>query len=325
MNFVQRVLIGKTAGSNTGTTLPTIGLGDILFLNGDNQTVLTPATISAVGDRTAVYVAMGLGNGQVRLSSPIRRNEITRATHQPFRPKAEQIDELNLGLTAGKSYRLVVVLKDELRVLAERQTKLEIPEYVATGVDATDGAKLADLITKYRATKGILAGSVVNGKLRITGLPVAAESVLDQYQFVAFSTAFHQLLDQDHSVSSGIIQTVTSIQKVDGGSGLPVQVVQMELEASGNLGNTDLRNFDRLPNPSRVDLTASYDLVHLQHFDKHQGDHEFTMTSAVQTTVATVAGSPLTVFVETMIEAFMTKVAAPDINASPDLDDSAGL
>ena len=325
MNFVTRLFIGKTVGSNTGTTLPTIALGDILFLNGDNQAVLTPATISAVGDRTPIYVAMGLGNGAVRLSSPIRRTEISRATHQPFRPKAEQIDDVTISLTAGKSYRLVIVLKDELRVLAERQTKLEIPEFVATGDNAVDAAKLASLVTKYKATYGVLSGSVVNGKLRITGLPVAAESVLDQYQFVAFSTAFHQLLDLDHSASSGIPQVVTTVQKADGGSGLPVQVVQFELEASGNLGNTDLRNFDRLPNPSRVDLAAQYDLVHVQHFDKHQGDHEFTMSSPVQTTIATAVGSNLTVFVETMLEAFITKVAAPDITASPDLDDSAGL
>ena len=325
MNHVKRLFIGKSAGDNTGTTLPTIGQGDLLFINGENQAVLTPATIAAIGDRTAVYIAMGLGSGQVRLSSPIRRTEISRATHQPFRPKAEQIDDVTLGLTAGKTYRLVVVLKDELRVLSERQTKCEIPEFVATGVDATDGARLAALVTKFRATKGILAGSFVGGKLRITGLPVAAESVLDQYQFVAFSTAFHQLLDTDHSVSSGIASVVTTVQKADGGSGLPIQVIQFELEASGNLGNTDLRNFDRSPAASRVDQAATYDITHVLHFDKHQGDHEFTMTSPVQTTIATNTGSALSVFVETMLEAFITKTAIPDINASPDLDDPAGL
>lgn len=325
MNFVTRVLIGKSTGDNVGTSLPTIAQGDLLFINGDTQAVLTAATISAVSDRTPVYIAMGLGLGQVRLSSPLRRTELSRSTHQPFRAKAEQIDDITIALTAGKSYRLVVVLKDELRVLAERQTKLEIPEFVATGDNAADAARLVVLINKARATKGILAGSVVGGKVRITGLPVAAESVLDQYQFVAFSTAFHQLLDLDHSVSAGIAQVVTTVQKADGGSGVPAQVIQLELEASGNLGNTDLRNFDRLPTPSRVDLGASYDITHIQSFDKHQGDHEFTMSSPVQTTIATNNGSILSVFVQTMFKAFITKTAAPDITVSPNLDDAQGL
>ena len=160
-NFVQTALIGKSTGANTGTTLPTIAVGDILFINGNTGAVLDAAAIAAVSDRTPVFAAMGVALGKPRLSAPLRRQELSRITRESFRAKVEQIDEIDTSaLVAGKHYRLIVLLLDELRVIANRQTKLEISDFISSGVPATDAANLARLITKAKVTTGMIVGSV---------------------------------------------------------------------------------------------------------------------------------------------------------------------
>lgn len=333
MNFVNRFLIGKTTGANTGTTLPTIVAGDIIFVNGLDQSILdTAAKMAAVSDTTPIYAAMGLALGQVRLSFPIVRRSIEKFTRQPYRAKAEQIDSIDLTtLVAGGHYKVIVVLKDEMRTIADRQTKLEIPDFVATGNLAADGAKLASLITKFRGTVGMLVGSFATPNLVITGQPVPAETPLDEYQYVAFSTSFtkmSQFTDPGGypSVSNGTPLVVVTTQKADGGSGNPAQLLKTELEASGYLGNNDLTDPIHRPSAiSRIDRSAQYDLIDLLHFDRHQGDHEFTMLSPLRTTFALVAGSALSASVEILLKAFYSKDALATTSSAPDPDQAGGL
>lgn len=334
MNHVNRFLIGKTTGANTGTSLLTITAGDILFINGLDQSILdTAAKMAAVSDITPIYAAMGLALGQVRLSFPIVRKEITHFTRQDFRAKKEQIDSINLtGLTAGKHYKLVIVLKDEMRTIADRQTKLEIPDFLATGNLAADGAKLAAIVTKFRGTAGMLVGTFVSPNLVITGQAVPAETPLDEYQYVAFSTSFTQMVvlgdasGEYPSVSNGTPFTVVTTQKADGGSGNPAQLLKTELMASGYLGNNDLTDPIHRPSAkSRIDQSAQYDLIDLIHFDRHQGDHEFTMLSPLRTTFALVAGSTLSASVEVLLKAFYSKDALATTVSAPDPDQAGGV
>jgi hypothetical protein len=330
-NHVQTLHVGKATGGNTGTTLRTIAAGDILFLNAKNQAVLTPATIAALGDNDQVIIAAGIALGVPRLSAPIKRRDINNGlgavTHQPAAAATQQVDRIATNMTAGKTYRLLVVLKGELNVQAGRQTRLELPSFVATGVPADDIAKLAAQVTKFKATYGLLEGSATGtpGELQITGKVVPAESPLDQYQFVAFSTTFVEVDPLSQSQSSGIPRVVTTTTKATGGSGLPIQVRAIERMADGHLGNTDLRSFDRPANASKVADGVNYDLLHIVHFDKHQGDHEFTMESPLQTTIATPSGSTLSGFVETMVKAFVSKDAAATTTSAPDPDQDGGI
>jgi hypothetical protein len=327
-NYVTRVLIGKSSGANTGNTLQTIAPGDILFVNGDNGQVLADAaSIAAVSDNTPIYAAMGVGQvGQVRLTSPIRRKELEKFTREAYRNKQEQVDVVTPVLVAGRHYRFSLVLKDQFRWIDNRQTKLEIPGIIATGNTAADLALVARRINKYKATQGMLLATSDATTLTVRGQAIATESVLDQYSYVAFDTVF---VETDTpglypSVSSGTLQPVVTTQVASPGSGIATQVMELELLASGYLGNTDLVNFDRKPAVSRVDPNGNYDIIHVRTQDKHQGDHEFTMESPVQATFCTVSGSPVGTFVETMLKAFLHKDPAANATSLPDPDQVGG-
>lgn len=307
LNYVNRVLVGKSSGATTtGTGVSNLVQGDLLLI--DSQTGATLSTAALAAASTSARIVNGGRNGSPILSSPIDRSTIVKYTKQVYLA-ASPASETYTGLTmaAGKEYKLVVVFKDDQRLIANRQTRVVISHiFPATGSTlAAELIKLRDKVNAAKQAKGLLVASISGTDLVLTGQAIPTRGI-DDYQYVNFTSTFVNVTDDTYVNANTIVAPVA-------GNGLPVQVRDAERKALGYLGFTDLRDFrtnkDVPFNTSDTVTGGGYDIYHIIHFDKHTGDLQHTMSSPLQTTVAIATGSAQATAFEALMEAFVEALA----------------
>lgn len=148
---VKRVLVGS--GTQVGTTLATLTQGDLLLLDESGNPITTTAGAAALSKNSKVTIAVGLGNGNVRLSSPIQGNSVSAYVGKAYAAPTEQALIVGYNGTAltgiaaavSTSYRLRINIKDSTRVNGERMTLIDT---VFPSDIAATGAKVSAYIAK---------------------------------------------------------------------------------------------------------------------------------------------------------------------------------
>lgn len=131
---VERVMIGDGANAATpaNTTLPTMAKGDLFLLDEFNNIVTTVTAAQALPKTGAVTVAMGLGGGNIRLSSRIRGMYTSAYVGRVYTAPTEQITYVGYNAVAGSGtisvadnteYLLRVAYLDDRRIHGEKLTK----------------------------------------------------------------------------------------------------------------------------------------------------------------------------------------------------------
>lgn len=143
-----RVLIGD--GTTTGTSLPGIKKGDLLFLKENGTVITTNAAAAALPKFEKITIACGIADGVAILSSPIQGNTVSKYEGKNYSAPTEQVAYLGFNGTAGTGiatdvnteYRLRVLLLDTYRFNGQRQTISDV-NYTASATDTE-----YDVITK---------------------------------------------------------------------------------------------------------------------------------------------------------------------------------
>jgi hypothetical protein len=303
VNYVNRVLVGKAAGTaNTGTTLSNIALGDILVLD-ENFAVLDAAGAAAA---KKIFIAQGVGNNKAIMSSEIVKADVVKFTEQAFAAAVAQVSEITPAtFVVDKEYKLSIDFKDDLRLISNRQTRVDISHTAKTATAATELAAIADKVNKHRVASTLVVASVVTGKLVLTGKAVPTKSIND-YEFVTFGASF---VDIEKRTAVEAVTTTKSF----GGNGLPVQIRQMERMALGYLGFNDLRDFRTNKDVpffgSDAAAGGGYDMLTLVHMASMTGDFQQPTKFPAMTNIAVAAGSAQATAVKDRVRAFISGVA----------------
>jgi type 1 fimbria pilin len=134
-NRVSRVLIGDGVNSAALSAIKitdgaNIAAGDLVLVKADMTVVQTNAAAQALSKTEPVYIAMGTGAGEFRLSSPIYPKNVISFKGKAYAAPAEQVSYLGFNGTDGTisvsnstEYVLRMILKDDLRVQPHRQTR----------------------------------------------------------------------------------------------------------------------------------------------------------------------------------------------------------
>ncbi len=321
-NYVQRVFVGKASGAAStaqaaGSQLnPAIVQSGDIYLTDENGVILDAAGAAAVN---SAFVIRGTGVGSVVSSMPIKRGgQGTKYTYQAYQaPVAQVTNFADLQLQPNSQYKLQVVIPQDLSVTPNRQDRLEA--YVTTGA-TTSQADVTRLINNFNAlrrgsvTSLIKASALGTTGLTLTGQPIPTVAIND-YEFVKFEANFVTIA-QVNALTGQLTPVVyttalnpSSETKAVGGSGVAVQVRQMERVALGYYGVSDLlQQHIRPVTLSAVD-GVGYDIYNVQQHLTGMGEFQDTKTYPQSTLIALATGSAQKTAFGGVLDAFMQGVA----------------
>ena len=125
---VNRVLVGDgTNSASTITSLAQIKKGD-LFLIKENGTIVANASAAKLIPKfEKVTIALGLADGEARLSSPIQGNTVSQYIGKSYVAPVESVKLIGPGIQAtnGKEYKFRIIIKDDNRVHGQRPTIID--------------------------------------------------------------------------------------------------------------------------------------------------------------------------------------------------------
>jgi hypothetical protein len=147
-NNVKSMFVGKSDGAaNSGASIATIGLGDVLVLNADTGEVLTGGSNTVI-TAPKIMFAVGTGNGQTRLSPVFAGHLLEGADKEAYAAAIKHKMAIGydgasaptLPVENSKLYSGVLVYSDSLRLIANRQVRTEF-EYTSSA--SADGFEIA--------------------------------------------------------------------------------------------------------------------------------------------------------------------------------------
>lgn len=120
---------GQNSAAAASLTLATLQKGDLVLVKEDGTVVATNAAAAALPATEKVKIAQGLGNGQVKLSSPIQGNLVTKYTFDKYRAPVNQVLHIGFNGTSQDitvadetEYQLNVLIKDDQRPHGQKQS-----------------------------------------------------------------------------------------------------------------------------------------------------------------------------------------------------------
>lgn len=323
-NYVQRVFVGKasgavstaqTAGSQLNPAL--VQVGD-LYLTDETGLVLDAATAATVN--TAIVVR-GTGVGTITSSMPLKRGgQSLKYTFQTYTaPVAQVTNFADLGLQPNTQYKLQVVLPQDLSVTPNRQDRVEA--YLQTGatVGVADINRLVANFNKQR--RGTITSLIVATANGTTGITLTGQSIptkaIDDYEFVRFEANFVSIAAvnaQSGQLTPVVFPTLvnpSSQTAAVGGSGVAVQVRQLERVALGYHGYSDLTEQHIRPINNLYGAVdgVGYDIYNVQQHLVGKGDFQDTKTYPQSTLIAVATGSAQKTAFGGVLDAFMQGVA----------------
>lgn len=324
-NYVQRVLVGKpsgavstaqAAGSQLNPAL--VQVGD-LYLTDETGVVLDAAAAATV---TTAVVVRGTGVGTITSSMPIKR-PIGQAGHYTFQaytaPVAQVTTFADLALQPNTQYKLQVVLPQDLSVTPNRQDRVEAYLQTGASVGVADINRLVANFNKQRKgtiTSLIVATAAGTTGITLTGQPVPTVAIND-YEFVRFEANFVSIAainSQSGQLTPAVFPTLvnpSSQTAAVGGSGVAVQVRQLERAYFGYLGYSDLLEQHIRPINGLYGAVdgVGYDIFNVQQHLVGMGSLQDTKTMPQSTLVAVVTGSAQKTAFGAVLDAFMQGVA----------------
>lgn len=144
-NNVTKILVGKSGGTaNVGTALNNIKKGDIFLMNYETGAKLA-GTGNTIKNTPAIQVVAGMGNGVFKASAPMYGKELTAAIGNDFVPDAAHVMSIGYNGTSGaltalanETYTGTIVYHDDLRLIANRQTRTVFSHFTGENTDVYD-------------------------------------------------------------------------------------------------------------------------------------------------------------------------------------------
>jgi hypothetical protein len=187
-NYVNRVLIGTGTNSGAITNVAQIQKGDLFLLTEKGEVVADVAAAQALPKHERVVIALGIGNGNPLLSSPIQGNYVSKYEGQSYVAPTQQTVAIgyngttgNLTADVGTEYRLRIRILDDDRFNGQRSTILDFNTTIGVGEGPKEAAaKIACLFDQKEygvsyTTDKVSLSRLANGTL--TALPATASVV----------------------------------------------------------------------------------------------------------------------------------------------------
>lgn len=200
--YVKRVFVGSGTQSTIPANLGSLAQGELALVNADTGAILNAAAATALGASkfSKVQVAMGTGNGIVRLSSAIQGATVSQYSGKDN--SAPVLHQLGIGynvaaptgvlaggtIVAGNTYRLRIMIKDSVRINGQRQTIYDVNYFAATnnmktaalstlkafyynqyGTNYASDKVVLNLVTNGTATALTQTLTVTKGSVQIVG------------------------------------------------------------------------------------------------------------------------------------------------------------
>lgn len=203
-NRVNRVLVTNVTGANTGTSIATAVAGDILVLNAGMNNLTGTPTITSAADNDTIYIAQGLSNGQVTLSSPISLKNVIRARRAAYVAPAEQVTDIGYNGTSGSiatptnqtEYTMRLVYLDDQRWQPQRQTRGVYNYITSNSATITEVAFAFQRKVNGDPSAKVSATVLTNGTPTAIGAS-ATLAVTNGSPYVTASAAGHNLVVGD--------------------------------------------------------------------------------------------------------------------------------
>ena len=162
LNRVNRVLVTNVTAANTGTSIPTSILGDILVLNRNNVNLTGTPTISSAAGNDVIRIFQGLGPGTGILSHDIDLKQTSSVKISSYAAPTEKSMTIGYNGTSGSlsapinntEYTFIIAIKDDIRPAADQKQTRGVYNFVSDA-SATKGEILAGLSGKVNADKGL--------------------------------------------------------------------------------------------------------------------------------------------------------------------------
>ncbi|HEY8364246.1 MAG TPA: hypothetical protein VIK84_01630 [Haloplasmataceae bacterium] len=175
---VNSVLVSNGTGSNTGTSLSTIVDGDILIFNKNFDNLTGSPTITSDIDNDIIYIAMGIGTGEYKLSAPIQVRNIRKVQKEAYAAPVQQVTHIgfagsgteDIDVENDTEYQLNIKYKDVYRVQPQRPTIFKY-NFVSSSA-ATKSEVVSAMVRKVNADSNIKVSAVIlsnNAGTAITG------------------------------------------------------------------------------------------------------------------------------------------------------------
>lgn len=162
LNRVNRVLVTNVTGANTGTSIQTAVLGDILVFNRNNVNLTGTPTISSAAGNEVIRIFQGLGPATGVLSHDIELRQVTSVRITPYAAPTEKSMAIGYNGTSGTlstpvnntEYTLVVLIKDDIRPGADQKQTRAVYSYT-TDSTATKSELVSAFAAKINSDKGL--------------------------------------------------------------------------------------------------------------------------------------------------------------------------
>lgn len=271
-------LIGET--SATAGSFKNLTSGGLMILDDNLAVIATEVAAAAYGANRKFYIAQGTSDVQKPiLSGPLTKNSIVQTFGVDYDTEKVQISQIGYNGTDGAlvavnnaTYKLTVVIKDNLRYFEQRQTRrvLYYKSDASASQDEIAEAFIA-LVNKDEILSGLMtADKLSSGSdrgIRLTGKTVPFNKY-NQYSGVMFEASF--IYNEDVNITGGTFATTTkdnnfrTSQAYDPGAGTYKQMYEVEDELL-TYGEKNKRGFPVIDPTRYISSTGTYAQVVIQY------------------------------------------------------------
>jgi hypothetical protein len=324
MTMTRPLHLAVSDGTHTqayGTmTYLNIAAGDVAFFNKNLDVLTSTSTPTSDADNDEIFIAQGLSTGLFLLSPRIQVANITKMSAATYSAPVNQVTHVGSNGTTGTitvpdaaateatMYALDIIFSTDQRLLPQKQDHKRVEVYFAATATASDIADafvskinldpyLSSLVTAAKVTQ------TTNYGISLTGKAVAADPAgIDKFDVVAF-----KVFTFGGFLTTPIAYTTAASR----GSGSGKQVKDIEFKAQVQRGFGNRRQFPVQVPTSYISTSSNYDIITLEFFDEHQGDHQTQMKAPQTAIIAIVTGSTATAAIKAVLNSIVSHL--PDL------------
>jgi hypothetical protein len=298
-----------------------IAAGDVAFFNKNLDVLTSTSTPTSDVDNDTIYVAQGLSTGLFLLSPRIQVANVTKMSAVTYTAPVNQVTHVGSNGSTGTIavpdpaaadptlYALDIIFSTDQRLLPQKQDHKRVELYFASTATAENIADafvakinadpyLSVLVTAAKVTQS------TNFGISITGKAVAADPAgIDKFDVVSFKV----FTFEGFGTTTPIVYTTASSR----GSGSGRQVKDVEFKAQVQRGFGNRRQFPVQTPTSYTSTSSNYDIITIEYFDEHEGDHQNQMKSPATIVIAIVTGSTATAAIKAVLNSIISHL--PDL------------
>lgn len=324
MTMTRPLHLAVSDGANSAVygsmTYLNIANGDVAFFNKNLDVLTSTSTPTSDVDNDTMYIAQGIGTGVFLLSPQIQVRNITKMSLVAYSAPVNQVTHVGSNGTTGTIaepdsaaasdtlYALDIIFSTDQRLLPNKQDHKRVEIYFAS--DATSEEIADAFVAKINADpylKLLVTAAKVtettNFGISLTGKAVAADPAgVDKFDVVTF-----KVFTFDGFGATPIAYTTASSR----GSGSYKQVKDIEFKAQVQRGFGNRRQFPVQVPTSYLSSSSTYDIITLEFFDEHEGDHQTQMKAPQTAIIAVTTGSTATAAIIAVLNSIVSHL--PDL------------